>query len=207
MIQGYGLTETSPVISCESDKYQKNGSAGRPLYCENVKIVDKDEKGIGEITVKGPNVMLGYYENEEATKEVLIDGYFHTGDLGYIDKQGYLFITGRKKDMIVLKNGKKIFPQELEILLNDSPLIVESFVYLSPRDTDKLCTKLVYNVDNEAFKGKTEQEILEILQLEVKKVNTQTPTYKNIRGVTITTEPLIKTTTLKIKRHEEMKKM
>ena len=207
MIQGYGLTETSPVISCESDKYQKPGSAGRPLFCEDVQIVDKDENGIGEITVKGPNVMLGYYQNEEKTKEVLKDGYFHTGDLGYIDKDGFLFVTGRIKDMIVLKNGKKIFPQELEILLNDSPLIIESFVYLSPTETDKLCTKLVYNVDNDEFKGKTEEEIYEILKTEVKKINTQTPTYKNIRGITITRDPLIKTTTQKIKRHEEMKKI
>lgn len=207
MIQGYGLTETSPVISCESDKYQKPGSAGRPLFCEDVQIVDKDENGIGEITVKGPNVMLGYYQNEEKTKEVLKDGYFHTGDLGYIDKDGFLFVTGRIKDMIVLKNGKKIFPQELEILLNDSPLIVESFVYLSPTETDKLCTKLVYNVDNDELKGKTEEEIYEILKQEVKKVNTQTPTYKNIRGITITRNPLIKTTTQKIKRHEEMKRI
>ena len=207
MIQGYGLTETSHVISCESDKYQKPGSAGRPLFCEDVQIVDKDENGIGEITVKGPNVMLGYYQNEEKTKEVLKDGYFHTGDLGYIDKDGFLFVTGRIKDMIVLKNGKKIFPQELEILLNDSPLIVESFVYLSPTETDKLCTKLVYNVDNDELKGKTEEEIYEILKQEVKKVNTQTPTYKNIRGITITRNPLIKTTTQKIKRHEEMKRI
>lgn len=207
MIQGYGLTETSPVISCESDKYQKPGSAGRPLFCEDVQIVDKDENGVGEIIVKGPNVMLGYYQNEEKTKEVLKDGYFHTGDLGYIDKDGFLFVTGRIKDMIVLKNGKKIFPQELEILLNDSPLIVESFVYLSPTETDKLCTKLVYNVDNDELKGKTEEEIYEILKQEVKKVNTQTPTYKNIRGITITRDPLIKTTTQKIKRHEEMKRI
>ena len=207
MIQGYGLTETSPVISCESDKYQKPGSAGRPLFCEDVQIVDKDENGVGEIIVKGPNVMLGYYQNEEKTKEVLKDGYFHTGDLGYIDKDGFLFVTGRIKDMLVLKNGKKIFPQELEILLNDSPLIVESFVYLSPTETDKLCTKLVYNVDNDELKGKTEEEIYEILKAEVKKVNTQTPTYKNIRGITITTDPLIKTTTQKIKRHEEIKRI
>lgn len=207
MIQGYGLTETSPVISCENDKYQKAGSSGRPLFCEDVQIIDKDEKGIGEIIVKGPNVMLGYYENEDATKEVLIDGYFHTGDLGYIDKQGYLFITGRKKDMIVLNNGKKIFPQELEILLNESPFIEESFVYLSPTEVDKICTKIVYNKDNDSFKDKSESEIYNILKEEVKKVNTQTPTYKNIRDIKITTEPFIKTTTQKIKRFEEMKRL
>lgn len=207
MIQGYGLTETSPVISCESDKYQKVGSAGRPLFCEDVQIIDKDENGVGEIIVKGPNVMLGYYENSDATKEVLVDGYFHTGDLGYIDKQGFLFVTGRKKDMIVLKNGKKIFPQELELLLNESSLIEESFVYPSPTEVDKLCTKLVYKADNTAFKEKTKKEIYELLKQEVKNVNLQTPTYKNIRDVKITTEPLIKTTTQKIKRHEEIKKI
>lgn len=207
MIQGYGLTETSPVISCESDKYQKTGSAGRPLFCEDVQILNKDEKGVGEIIVKGPNVMLGYYENEEATNEVLIDGYFHTGDLGYIDKHGYLFITGRKKDMIVLNNGKKIFPQELEILLNESPLIEDSFVYLSPNEIDKICAKIVYNKDSDDFKNKSENEIYNILKLEVKKINTQTPTYKNIRDIKITTEPFIKTTTQKIKRFEEMKRL
>ncbi|MCI8344925.1 MAG: AMP-binding protein [Clostridia bacterium] len=207
MIQGYGLTETSPVISCESDKYQKPGSAGRPLYCEDVRIINKDENGIGEITVKGPNVMLGYYENEELTNEVLIDGYFHTGDLGYIDKDGYLFITGRIKDMIVLKNGKKIFPQELEILLNNSPYIEESFVYVLPNDSDKLCTKLVYSVDNEAFKGKNETEIFDILKQEVQKVNEQIPKYKHIRNITISTDNFVKTTTQKIKRHEEIKKI
>lgn len=207
MIQGYGLTETSPVISCENDKYQKPGSAGRPLFNQDVQIVDKDENGIGEITVKGPNVMLGYYQDEEKTKEVLKDGYFHTGDLGYIDKDGWLYITGRIKDMIVLKNGKKIFPQELELLLNESPYIQESFVYLSPTEVDKLCTKLIYSVDNDELKGKSEEEIYEILKQEVKKVNTQTPTYKNIRDISISTEPLIKTTTQKIKRHEEMKRI
>lgn len=207
MLQGYGLTETSPVISSDSDKYQKHGSAGRPLFCEEVQIINQDENGVGEITVKGPNVMLGYYQDEEKTKEVLIDGYFHTGDLGYLDKDGCLYITGRIKDMIVLKNGKKIFPQELELLLNESPYIEDSFVYVSPTEPDKLCTKLVYRVDCEAFHGKSEEEIYEILRQEVKKVNAQTPTYKNIRGVSITTNPLIKTTTQKIKRHEEMKKI
>ena len=207
LVQGYGLTETSPVISCESDKYQRPGSAGRPLFCEDVQIINTDENGIGEITVKGPNVMLGYYENEEKTKEVLVDGYFHTGDLGYIDKDGYLFVTGRIKDMIVLKNGKKIFPQELEILLNNSSLIEESFVYLSPTQNDKLCTKLVYSVDNDNLKGKSEEEIYELLKEEVKKVNLQIPSYKNIYGIKVTNEPLIKTTTQKIKRHEEIKRI
>ena len=205
MLQGYGLTETSPVIACESDNYQKIGSSGMPLFCETVKIENPDENGIGEITVKGPNVMLGYYENEEKTKEVLKDGYFYTGDLGYLDKEGFLFVTGRIKDMIVLKNGKKIFPQEIEILLNASDYIEESFVYLSTSSDDKLSTKLVYSLDNALLKGKTKEEIYTILKEEVKKVNNQIPTYKYIKDIQITTTPLIKTTTQKIKRHEEMK--
>ncbi len=207
MLQGYGLTETSPVISCENDKYQRAGSCGHVLFNQDVEIVDKDENGIGEITVKGPNIMLGYYNNEEKTKEVLIDGYFHTGDLGYIDKDGYLFVTGRIKDMIVLKNGKKIFPQEMEILLNESTLIEESFVYLSNDEDSKISAKLVYSTENEELSGKTESEIYELLKNEVKLVNSKIPSYKYIKNIQITTEPLIKTTTQKIKRHEEMAKI
>ena len=133
----------------ENDKYAKYGSVGIPMKHTEVKIVDKDEKGIGEITVKGPNVMLGYYENEEATKEVMQDGWFHTGDLGYLDKDGFLFITGRKKDMIVLKNGKKVFPEELETLINRNEEIEESFVYGMPDKEDKskikVAVEVVYN--------------------------------------------------------------
>lgn len=205
-LQGYGLTETSPVIACESDKYQRAGSCGHVLFNQDVQIINKDENGIGEIIVKGPNIMLGYYNNEEKTKEVLVDDYFHTGDLGYIDKDGYLFVTGRIKDMIVLKNGKKIFPQEIEILLNESSLIEESFVYLSLGEDGKISTKLVYSKENDELKGKSEEEIYELLKKEVVAVNNKIPSYKYIKNVIITTEPLIKTTTQKIKRHEEMAK-
>ena len=118
LVQGYGLTETSPVIAAENYKKVKYGSIGVPMDNVDIEFENKDENGIGELKVKGPNVMLGYYENPEATKEVLKNGWFYTGDLGYIDKQGYIFITGRKKDMRVLKNGKKVFPEELEVLIN-----------------------------------------------------------------------------------------
>ena len=166
MIQGYGLTETSPVISCENDKYQKPGTAGFVLYNEDVKIINKDEKGIGEITVKGPNVMKGYYENEEATNESFIDGYFKTGDLGYLDKQGYLHVTGRIKEMIVLKNGKKVFPQEIETLINESPYVEESFVYgkIQNDGNVKISVKVVYSEENEKLKGKSKEEIKDILE-------------------------------------------
>ena len=128
LVQGYGLTETSPVIAAENAKYVKSGSIGFPMINVQVEIVNKDENGIGELRVKGPNVMLGYYENPEETENVLKDGWFYTGDLGYIDKDGFIFLTGRKKDMIVLKNGKKIFPEEIETVVNRLDIVEESMV-------------------------------------------------------------------------------
>ncbi len=213
MVQGYGLTETSPVISAENDKYAKYGSVGIPMKHTEVKIVDKDEKGIGEITVKGPNVMLGYYENEEATKEVLQDGWFHTGDLGYIDKDGFLFITGRKKDMIVLKNGKKVFPEELETLINRNEEIEESFVFGMPDKIDKskikVAVKVVYNKEivKEKYGDISEKDLFPIIWNKIKEVNKTLPRYKYITHMILTDEPLIKTTTHKTKRNEELKKV
>ena len=205
MIQGYGLTETSPVIACENDKYHKEtGSSGFPLYNEQVKIDNPDETGIGEILVKGPNVMLGYYNNPEATKAAFRDGWFCTGDLGKFDKDGSLFITGRIKDLIVLSNGKKVFPEEVEALLNKSDLILESMIY---QYNDKVCAKIVYSKDNPIIKNMSEKEIHDAIDIEIKNINKNLPLYKYIREFTITDEPLIKTTTQKIKRHEEMKKI
>ncbi len=213
IVQGYGLTETSPVIAAENDKYAKYGSVGIPMKHTEVKIIDKDEKGIGEIAVKGPNVMLGYYENEEATKEVMKDGWFHTGDLGYIDKEGFLFITGRKKDMIVLKNGKKVFPEELETLINRNEEIEESFVYGMPDKDDKskirVAVKVVYNKEEvkEKYGDISDKELFSIIWNKIKEVNKTLPRYKYIMHMILTDEPLIKTTTNKIKRSEEYKKL
>ena len=213
MVQGYGLTETSPVIAAENDKYAKYGSVGIPMKHTEVKIVDKDEKGIGEITVKGPNVMLGYYENEEATNEVLQDGWFHTGDLGYLDKDGFLFITGRKKDMIVLKNGKKVFPEELETLINRNEEIEESFVYGMPDKQDKskikVAVEVVYNKEivKEKYGEISEDDLFPIIWNKIKEVNKTLPRYKYIMHMILTDEPLIKTTTHKTKRNEELKKV
>ncbi|MEG2348870.1 MAG: AMP-binding protein [Clostridia bacterium] len=209
MIQGYGLTETSPVLACENDKYRRAPSTGFPLHNIEVKIDTPNEEGIGEIIAKGPNVMLGYYNNEEATNKIIKDGWFYTGDLGYFDKKGYLYITGRKKDVIILKNGKNIYPDELEKLLNKSDLIDESIVY---GNTDKnkdivLCTKIVYSKENELLKGKTFDEIYNLIKVEVKKVNDLMPVYKYIRELLVTDVPLIKTTTEKVKRHEEIKNL
>ena len=205
MIQGYGLTEASPIVAVENDKYQRIGSVGQVNYYDDVKIINKDENGIGEIIVKGPNVMIGYYENPKLTKEVIKKGYLHTGDLGYLDKDGYLYITGRKKDMIVLSNGTKVFPQELESLINKSRYIEESFVYSI--DQEKLSCKIVYSKRNEMLLNKSKEEIYEIIKNEIGKVNLLVPSYKVIKNISITTEPLAKTTTQKIKRYLEMKRL
>ena len=213
LVQGYGLTETSPVISAENDINIKYGSVGIPMEHTNVKIENPDSSGIGEIAVKGPNVMLGYYKDIEQTKSIIKDGWFYTGDLGYLDKDGFLFITGRKKDLIVLKNGKKVFPEEIEILVNRLDEVEESFVYGLPDKDDKnnvkIAVKIVYN--KEAVKRKhsemSEKELEEYLWSKIKDINKTLPMYKYIKHITITDEPLIKTTTNKIKRKEELDKI
>lgn len=210
-LQGYGLSETSPVIAAENEKLMRNGSVGAPMINDVIEIVNKDENGIGEIRVKGPNVMLGYYEMPEITKEVLKDGWFYTGDLGYFDKDGYLFITGRNKNMIVLKNGKKVFPEELETLVNRLELVEESMVFGLPDEKDKndvkLSVKIVYNkeVAKEKYEEKSEDELYQIIWEQIKKINTTFPRYKHIQNMILSSEELIKTTTKKVKRQEEMK--
>ena len=213
LAQGYGLTETSPVISAENAYKKRSGSVGFPMDNVEVEIVNQDENGIGEIRAKGPNVMLGYYENEEATKEVLKDGWFYTGDLGYFDKDGYLFITGRKKDMIVLKNGKKVFPEELEVLINRLDLVEECMVFGMPDEEDKndikISVKIVYNkeIAKEKYPDKNEEDLRKIVWEQIKEINKTFPPYKYIKNMIFTDEELIKTTTKKIKRQEEIKKI
>ena len=209
MYQGYGLTESSPVIAAEDDKYQKIGSIGKAFPSIDAKILDPDEDGIGELVAKGPSIMLGYYNNEEATKETLEGEWLHTGDLARIDKDGYIFISGRKKFVIVLKNGKNIFPEELETLVNKIEGVKESFVYGRPEDDGdyKICVKIVYDpeIAEEAYGTIDESELKDILWKEVKKVNKEMPAYKYIRDISITDKELIKTTTQKTKRAEEIK--
>ena len=208
--QGYGLTETSPILAAGTDFEQKIGSVGRVFPSVKIKIVNKDENGVGEIYAKGPNVMLGYYQNEEATKEVFDKDWFKTGDLGYLDKKGFLFLAGRKKNVIVLKNGKNIFPEELENVINRIEGVKESFVYGKPEPDDeqdlKLCAKVVYdkNIIENAYGVCSEEDINNLIWEKIKEVNKTMPPYKYIKEITITEEELIKTTTLKIKRHEEM---
>lgn len=210
-VQGYGLTETSPVITAENDKNIRYGSVGFPMRNVEIQIYEPNENGIGEIIAKGPNVMLGYYENEEATKEVLIDGWFHTGDLGYIDKDGFLFITGRKKNVIVMKNGKNIYPEELEILISKLPYVAENMVFGIPSKDDDLdlAAKIVYNKEyvEESLGDISKEELKEKIWEDIKKINKTMPPYKYIRQIIVTDEPMIKTTTQKVKRFEEIKKI
>lgn len=208
--QGYGLTESSPVIAAEDDKYRRLGSIGRAFPSLDVKIVEPNEEGIGELVAKGPSIMLGYYNNEEATKETIDEeGWLHTGDLARIDKDGYIFISGRKKFVIVLKNGKNIYPEELETLINKIEGVKESFVYGKPDGEEdyKICAKIVYDKElvEEIYHTSNKEELKELIWQEVKKVNKTMPAYKYVREISVTEEDLIKTTTQKIKRFEEIK--
>ena len=210
--QGYGLTETAPVIAAETPKCRRLGSIGKKFPSVEVKIDDPDEEGIGELMAKGPSIMLGYYENEEATKSALEpDGWFHTGDLARIDKDGFIYIAGRKKSVIVLNNGKNVFPEEIETLLNKVEGIKETFVYEKKEDDGdvKVCVEIVYDKEmiKDLYHIEDEEKIKEFLWKKVKEVNKLMPKYKYVREMIITEEELIKTTTLKIKRHEELKKV
>ena len=212
-VQGYGLSETAPVIAAENDKAMASGSVGVPMINDTIEIDNPDENGIGEIKVKGPNVMLGYYEMPELTAEVLKDGWFYTGDLGYFDKKGILHITGRNKNMIVLKNGKKVFPEELETLVNRIELVEECMVFGVPDKRDKsdirIAVKIVYNVEEakEKYPDSNEDDLYKIIWDKIKELNTTFPKYKHIQKMLLTSEELIKTTTKKVKRQEEMKKI
>ena len=205
--QGYGLTETAPVLTAPKNDMDKIGSCGTPIPEVEVRIDNPDENGIGEIIARGPNVMLGYYENEEATNEVIKDGWFYTGDLGYKDNDNFFYITGRKKNVIVLKNGKNIFPEELEVLINKLPYINECIVFGYPKDDDLIVsTKIVYDA-KQIGNNLDEKEIKNKIWEDIKKLNNTLPTYKHIKNLFISEEPMIKTTTSKIKRNEEIKKI
>jgi len=205
-VQGYGLTECAPILALNRDVDYNNRAAGLPLPGVDVKIIDKDENGIGEIIGKGPNIMLGYYENTEATEGAIDkDGYYHTGDLGYLDEDNFVIITGRKKNVIISKNGKNIFPEEIESLLSRSPYIMESLVSgdSDGRD-DVLVTAAIFpNMEavQEKLGDKPDAAALQaLIEEEVKKVNQQIVSYKGIRKVTLRDTEFDKTTSRKIKR-------
>ncbi len=207
--QGYGLSEASPVVAAEHKTCTKLGSIGKAFPSLEAKIVEPNEFGIGELAVKGPSVMLGYYNYEE--KGVTDDGWLLTGDLGYIDSEGFIFLTGRKKSVIVLKNGKNVYPEEIETLIDKIPGVKESFVFARPDKDDenavKLGVKIVYDKETvkETYGVNEIEEIRKVLWDKVKEVNRKMPTYKYIKEMILTEEELIKTTTLKVKRFEEIK--
>ena len=207
-LQGYGLTECSPLVAGNTDFFQKDDSAGLPIPNVEYKIDSPNEEGVGEIIVKGPNVMLGYYEDEEKTKQTIIDGWFHTGDLGKIDENGYLYITGRCKSVIVTKNGKNIYPEEVEYYLNDSPLISESLVLGIQKENDDetyINAQIYPNIQaiTEYLKGSvpTKEEVWKVVSDVVASVNKKLPNYKHIKGFDIRENEFEKTTTQKIKRY------
>lgn len=208
-IQGYGLTETSPILALNRLRKFKDDAAGLPLPSVEIKIINPDDEGKGEIIARGPNVMLGYYKNSKATEEVLKDGWFYTGDYGYFDKDGFLHITGRKKNVIVTKTGKNIFPEELEDLLKRSPFILECVVHAAKDENgdETIGAILVPNAEEFIeYSQKTGIEVTtelisEILKNEVKKVNKGLPIYKQIKVVKIQEQEFEKTTTQKIKRY------
>ncbi len=189
LIQGYGLTETAPVLSAENDDNMRLGSIGKPLPGIEIRIDNPDENGIGEIIAKGPNIMLGYMGEDVSP---VIDGYFHTGDLGYIDKDGFIFVSGRKKNVIVLPNGKNVFPEEIELLISGIPGVKESVIYLTNEERPKIAAKIVY--DEELTNP-------DVLAEEIKKINANLVSFKEIKLVEYTTEEFKKTTTGKIKRN------
>jgi len=208
VLQGYGLTECAPLVAGNTDFFQKDDSCGLPIPNVEYQIESPNEDGIGEIIVKGPNVMLGYYEDEEATNHAIIHGWFHTGDLGKIDENGYLYITGRCKSVIVTKNGKNIYPEEIEYYLNNSPIITESLVLGIQKENDDetyINAQIYPNVTaiTEELNGKnpTKEEIRKMISDTVANINCKMPNYKHIKSFIIRDTEFEKTTTQKIKRY------
>ena len=208
VVSGYGLTETSPMIaatpSFSEKRYKKAGSTGVCVKNGRMKIVDPDEDGIGEIWYKGENVMLGYYNMPELTAETVVDGWFNTGDLGFFDSEGWLYITGRKKNIIVTKNGENIYPEEIEDIINKYDEVSDSMVYALDRNgTDIVAVQILPDKEYLAEKyGEmpSDAEIEKIMKDIISEVNDKLPTFKIIRDVIVRKEDFVRTTTRKIKR-------
>jgi len=207
-LQGYGLTETSPILALNQLKNFKDDAAGLPLTSVKIKINNPNINGSGEIYASGPSVMLGYYKNEEITKEAFVNGWFRTGDIGHFDNDGFLHINGRKKNVIISRSGKNVFPEEIEDVINRSPFVLESLVYGEKDEKHDEIIAVQIVVDAESFielsetKGIqiSEKLIHETIAEEVKKANTQLASHKQIMKFKIREKEFEKTTTQKIKR-------
>ena len=211
-LQGYGLTETAPIAALTPECDPRVGSVGLPVNCAQIKIHNPNENGEGEIWIKSQTLMLGYYEDEEATKEVVHDGWFNSGDIGYQDKDGYVYVTGRSKNVIVTQNGKNIYPEEIELLLSKIPEIQECMVYGKEVEGEKeliISVKVIPNMEEiERLHGKdlSEEEIHKIIWNKIKEVNKGLTSYKAIKNLEIKHDEFAKTTTMKIKRYVELQK-
>ena len=209
ILEGYGLTETSPVASMNPVKRPKIGSIGRPIPDVKMKIVNIDSSGIGEIAIQGPNVMKGYYRNEAKTREVIKDGWFLSGDLGYEDRDGYFYITGRSKEVIVLSSGKNIYPEEIENHYSSIPYIKEMCVLGVVKEKAGGRLEYLHAIvvpDLEFFKARGEMNIKKVIGNNFESLSKDTAPYKHIMGFTVTGEPLPRTVLGKIKRYEVQKK-
>ena len=207
MMQGYGMTENSPIIAVNQDRYGKAASVGKPMPGTEVRIIDKDSSGIGEVICKGPSVMMGYYKDAENTAKTIKDGWLYTGDYGYFDEDGFLYITGRKKNVIVTKGGKNIFPEEVEYYLLLSDYICEVIVYGKPEEVkdDLICTAIMYP-DYKALEeagAENDEDKYKLLKEAVEEANSKMPPYKRVKRIESREDDFIKTTTLKIKRFEK----
>lgn len=206
VLQGYGLTECSPLVAGNNDFYYKADSCGMPIPNVEYKIDNPNEEGVGEIIVKGSNVMLGYYENEEETNKILKNGWFYTGDLGYVDDEEFLYIAGRSKNMILTKNGENIYPEEIENILNANDLIEESIVIgiSNGKDDVQVKAKIFPNIEaiNKYLGNKiqTKDEIINVIDYVVKKANKKLPNFKHIKSFEIMDNDFERTTTNKVKR-------
>ncbi len=216
-LQGYGLTETAPIAALTPEYNPKVGSAGKAVNCAELKIDQPNEKGEGEVLIKSETLMLGYYEDEEATNEVIEvdengDRWFHSGDVGYLDEDGYLFITGRIKNVIVTQNGKNIYPEEIELMLGEISEIKECMVYGKPEKGEKELTisvKVIPNfeeIETKHGKDLTDEQIHDIIWEQIKIVNRKLTSYKAIKKLEIKKDEFVKTTTMKIKRYVEINK-
>ena len=213
-VQGYGLSECAPMGALNPDqhKYMRNASVGHILPGMDVKIEDKDEDGIGEICLKGDNVMLGYYKNPEETAKVIKDGWFYTGDQGYIDEEKFIYITGRKKNVIIASNGKNVFPEELEYYLSKSKYISESMVWGAEDEKSGDITIVaaiipdLEEVEEAIGKDADDEQIKALLWKEVDKINEDLPMFKKIKKVSLRHEEFEKNTSKKIKRFAESNK-
>lgn len=214
-LQGYGLTETAPISALTPEYKPCVGSAGKAVVQADIKIKDPNENGEGEILIKSPTLMLGYYEDEEETKKVIDeDGYFNAGDIGYIDDDGYIFITGRSKNVIVTQNGKNIYPEEIEMLLDKVDEIKESMVYgkkpeANSRREEKeliITARVIPDYDKikELHGDLSEKEIYDVIWKNIKEVNKKLTSYKAVKALEIKEGEFEKTSTMKIKRYKEL---